>query len=76
MGRPQVVPPEGLFKPGGRGSAALVQQRKLALQQRRKQARQPPAPDVQQRQAFEAARLQGLLRQELALQVGGTDLGV
>lgn len=74
------VAPEGLFKPGGRGSAALMQQRK---QQQRQQtqtqaqsqsqsqakARQLPPPDVQKRQNAEATRLQGLLRQELALQV-------
>lgn len=74
----QASPPEGLFKPGGRGAVAQMLKRKQELQRQRQQrqhaqqAPQPQAPLPSQAQnipAAEATRLRGLLQQELGLQV-------
>ena len=76
----QASPPEGLFKPGGRGAVAQMLKRKQELQQQRQQqqrqqAQQEPQPQSapplqgQKTPVAEATRLRGLLQQELGLQV-------
>jgi hypothetical protein len=72
----QAPAPEGLFKPGGRGAVAQMLKRKQQLQQQRQQAQPqpqlqaaPPPLQGQKTPAAEATRLQGLLQQELGLQV-------
>ena len=72
----QAPAPEGLFKPGGRGAVAQMLKRKQELRQQRQQAQQPqpqlqapPQLQGQKTPAAEATRLQGLLQQELGLQV-------